>query len=102
MKAVVEKGNVFPTRPAVITLNPAKGIAVKRVSGDRDVADRGWYGAIGDVEIESMAGGEVRPVNPWPGHTVRVAAQEEIRHRETNGVLSFSTKVGGRYSIKRK
>jgi len=73
-----------------------------RAQGGFLVSARQTGGQISDVTIESTAGGEVHLVNPWPGSTVCVMAQKEVRCREMKDIISFLTEAGLVYRVKRK
>jgi hypothetical protein len=92
---------VFPAWPA----NKDAEFAGLRAQGGFLVSARQTSGVVGDVTIESTAGGTVRLVSPWGAHAIQVIEQQTQRAvAVTVGdvMVLFPTEAGRVYSVRRQ
>ncbi len=73
-----------------------------RAQGGFLISAKKTKGVIGDLQIESTAGGEVKFVNPWPGSALRVTEVKTGRRialSEAKGIATFATQANEKYAI---
>ena len=92
---------IFPAWPA----GKDAEFAGLRAQGGFLVSARQTGGVVGDVTIESTAGGTVRLVSPWGADAIQVIEQQTQRAVAVtvgDAFVSFPTETGGTYSVRRK